>query len=227
MSKRWLEVDEGEWRTVFDVNVRALFYTSAAFLPLLRAGIDKFGAWDSSILIISSISGITKTTQRGQYIYNSSKAAAISLSNMLATELLRPSLQIRTNNLAPVRKSLTDIACVHRVITRASLRLATMILRRISRRQLQKSSSRSGASRAVVSATGSTSPRPLSSSRAAAISTARLSLWMDQCCSQFLDVRPPPRACADRAVATGTTRVSLTVLRLVFFACSLHVCIVQ
>lgn len=50
---------------------------------------------------LSSMSGITKTSQRGQFSYNANKAATISLSHQLATEFARRDLGVRVNVVCP------------------------------------------------------------------------------------------------------------------------------
>lgn len=89
------------WTSVYQVNVAAQFFTSVGFLPLLCAARDHGFPESGSILNISSISGITKDTQNGQFAYNASKAASIKLTELLAQDLKRPDLMVRVNNLAP------------------------------------------------------------------------------------------------------------------------------
>jgi NAD(P)-dependent dehydrogenase (short-subunit alcohol dehydrogenase family) len=82
--------------------VASYYFTAVAFLPLLCAARDAAAFPDAgSILNISSISGITKESQNGQFSYNASKAATISLTEQLAVDLKRPGLEVRVNTLAP------------------------------------------------------------------------------------------------------------------------------
>ena len=91
-----------DWQWMYKVNVTSYYFTSAAFLPLLCAARDQAGYPEAgSILNISSISGITKESQNGQFAYNASKAACVSLTEQLAVDLKRPGLEIRVNTLAP------------------------------------------------------------------------------------------------------------------------------
>lgn len=53
-----------------------------------------------NVINVTSVSGITKTSQNGQFSYNSNKAAARSLSSQLAYELSRPHINIRVNQIA-------------------------------------------------------------------------------------------------------------------------------
>lgn len=91
-----------DWTWMYKVNVTSYYFTSCAFLPLLVAARDQAGYQDAgNIINVSSISGITKESQNGQFAYNSSKAACISLTEQLAVDLKRPGLEIRVNTLAP------------------------------------------------------------------------------------------------------------------------------
>lgn len=89
------------WLWMYKVNVASYYFCSAAFLPLLTAARDHGFSEAGSIINISSISGITKESQNGQFSYNSSKAACISLTEQLAVDFKRPGVEIRVNTLAP------------------------------------------------------------------------------------------------------------------------------
>ena len=58
----------------YRINTASYFFTTFAFLPLLAAA-GKSGefAQPGNVINISSISGLTKTSQRGQFNYNASK----------------------------------------------------------------------------------------------------------------------------------------------------------
>jgi NAD(P)-dependent dehydrogenase (short-subunit alcohol dehydrogenase family) len=88
-----------DWTWIYKVNVASYYFTSAAFLPLLCAAKDNGFSEPGSILNISSISGITKESQNGQFSYNASKAGTISLTEQLAVDFKH--LEIRVNTLAP------------------------------------------------------------------------------------------------------------------------------
>lgn len=89
-----------DWSWPYAVNVASYYFCSAAFLPLLVRAREQVPA-SGSIINISSISGVTKESQAGQYSYNASKAACISLTEQLACDFKRPGLEIRVNTLAP------------------------------------------------------------------------------------------------------------------------------
>ncbi|GIJ83291.1 hypothetical protein Asppvi_002110 [Aspergillus pseudoviridinutans] len=89
-----------EWDQIFRTNVTQLYFTTAAFLPLLNKGTDIEHGWSSTVVNISSISGIIKTSQH-HFHYNASKGAAIHVTRMLAHEIASSNLKIRVNNIAP------------------------------------------------------------------------------------------------------------------------------
>lgn len=90
-----------DWTSIYKINVASYYFTSAAFLPMLVAAKDHGYTEAGSILNVSSISGITKESQNGQFSYNASKAACISLTEQLAVDLKRPQIEVRVNTLAP------------------------------------------------------------------------------------------------------------------------------
>lgn len=68
VSKRMLEYSTfDDWTSIYKVNVASVYFTSIAFLPLLCAARDCGYAEAGSIINISSISGITKESQWGQF----------------------------------------------------------------------------------------------------------------------------------------------------------------
>ncbi|KAJ5105437.1 hypothetical protein NUU61_002784 [Penicillium alfredii] len=89
-----------EWEEVMRTNVTQLFFTTTAFLPLLNKGTVEEHGWSSTVVNISSISGLVKSSQH-HFAYNSSKAAAVHLTKMLAHEVVTSNLKIRVNNIAP------------------------------------------------------------------------------------------------------------------------------
>lgn len=102
LSKCLLEEDSfGTWGSEYDTHVTAVHFMTAAFLPLLAAATDHGFPEPGNIVNIASLSGITRTSQRGQFNYNASKAATIHLSLMHATEFARRGLGIRVNAISP------------------------------------------------------------------------------------------------------------------------------
>ncbi|KAN0061868.1 hypothetical protein ACQY0O_005862 [Thecaphora frezii] len=96
-----------DWDHVFRINNHALFFATMAFLPLLSKGnaapppSASPKTFAGSVINITSISGIVKMSQ-DHYAYNSSKAAANHLTQMMAHELrFRTNLNLRFNAIAP------------------------------------------------------------------------------------------------------------------------------
>jgi len=92
--------DISEWDGIFRTNVAQIFFVTTAFLPLLQKGTERKRGWSSTVINITSISGIVKASQH-HFAYNASKAAAIHLTNMLAHELMTSNQRIRVNHIAP------------------------------------------------------------------------------------------------------------------------------
>lgn len=76
------------------------FFTATAFLPLLAAASKAHPNHTGTVIDISSMSGITSTTQHHPQ-YNVSKAASIQLTRNLAQEFKRPGVGVRVNSIAP------------------------------------------------------------------------------------------------------------------------------
>lgn len=89
-----------DWTDVYRTNVAQIYFMSSAFLPLLQKATEAEKGFSSTIINITSISGIVKTAQH-HFAYNASKAAAIHLTKMLAHEVSSSGLKIRINNIAP------------------------------------------------------------------------------------------------------------------------------
>lgn len=90
----------------------SVHFTTFAFLPLLAAAREIGSAPEpGNVINIASISGITYTSQGGQFSYNSTKAATAHLSRMMATEFVRRGLDIRVNVIAP--GYFPSVSCLH------------------------------------------------------------------------------------------------------------------
>ncbi|PSR82510.1 hypothetical protein BD289DRAFT_371188 [Coniella lustricola] len=103
MKQHLFDVEEStfeDWTSVYSTNVAAIYFASAAFLPLLQKSSDLHQGWSGTILNITSISGMVQVAQH-HFAYNSSKGAAIHLTRMLASEIASNGLKIRVNSLAP------------------------------------------------------------------------------------------------------------------------------
>ncbi|KAL1975894.1 hypothetical protein VTN31DRAFT_4286 [Thermomyces dupontii] len=89
-----------DWEAVYRTNVTQAFFLTSALLPLLQKGTEKEHGFSSTVINISSISGIVKASQH-HFAYNASKAATVHLTKLLAHEVMTSGLKIRINNIAP------------------------------------------------------------------------------------------------------------------------------
>merc|ERR1739848_714500 len=89
-----------DWNTTYNTNVTGVYFVATAFLPLLEKSTQTNEGWSSTIINITSISGMIKGAQH-HFAYNASEGAAIHVSRMLASEVASNGLKIRINSLAP------------------------------------------------------------------------------------------------------------------------------
>ncbi|ETN39479.1 uncharacterized protein HMPREF1541_05703 [Cyphellophora europaea CBS 101466] len=103
MSKNLFE-DENEtfelWADTFKTNAAQLFFMTTAFLPLLQNASEMHHGYSGTVINITSISGVVKTSQH-HFAYNTSKAAAIHLNTMLSNEVAMNGFKVRINGVAP------------------------------------------------------------------------------------------------------------------------------
>ncbi|GAA5879754.1 hypothetical protein JCM3774_000177 [Rhodotorula dairenensis] len=105
-QKLWEEQTFEGWDDVFRTNISSVFFTTAAFLPLLQkytfggdaAGKAIYERYQTGVITISSISGLIKSAQN-HFAYNASKGAAVHLNRLMSTEWSH--LGIRFNTIAP------------------------------------------------------------------------------------------------------------------------------
>ncbi|EIW68932.1 hypothetical protein TREMEDRAFT_30985, partial [Tremella mesenterica DSM 1558] len=98
------EADQVEkaWLNPYQLMCVAPYLCTAAFLPLIDvARKNSPQKIPGNIINISSLSGLTKWSQNGQFAYNCAKSAVIQLTRLLATDLCPEHLNIRVNSLAP------------------------------------------------------------------------------------------------------------------------------
>jgi NAD(P)-dependent dehydrogenase (short-subunit alcohol dehydrogenase family) len=90
-----------DWTSVYKTNVAQLYFMTTAFLPLLQKSSESHPGWSSTVLNITSISGLVKSAQH-HFQYNASKAAAQHLTRMLASEIPAANgIKVRINAIAP------------------------------------------------------------------------------------------------------------------------------
>lgn len=88
------------WADLYKINTFSIFFVTNAFLGLLDKGSRGIEGYTSSVINITSISGITKLAQR-HFCYNSAKSAASHLTKMLSTEYALKGIPVRVNAIAP------------------------------------------------------------------------------------------------------------------------------
>lgn len=96
-----------QWDHLLRINTSAVFFATMTFLPLLAEGnkhpipSQANQGWTSSVINITSISGLVKSAQN-HFAYNTSKAAANHLTAMMSHEFkFNAQLDIRVNSIAP------------------------------------------------------------------------------------------------------------------------------
>jgi len=89
-----------QWADLYAINAFSIFFVTTAFLGLLDKGSRDVDGFSSSVINITSISGIIKLSQ-GHFAYNSAKAAASHLTKMMATEFALKGINVRVNAIAP------------------------------------------------------------------------------------------------------------------------------
>ncbi|ORY27931.1 hypothetical protein BCR39DRAFT_536852 [Naematelia encephala] len=103
LSKQMFDGEDlDKWIETYRINTASYHFTTFALLPLLAAAktVGNFPE-PGNVVNLSSMSGITRTSQRGQFNYNASKAATILLSHMQAAEFARRGLGVRVNVVCP------------------------------------------------------------------------------------------------------------------------------
>ena len=88
------------WSDVYRTNASSIFFLSTALLPLLQKYTENNHGFSSTILNIASISGSVKSAQH-HFQYNSSKAAALHITKLLAAEIAKNKIKIRVNAISP------------------------------------------------------------------------------------------------------------------------------
>jgi NAD(P)-dependent dehydrogenase (short-subunit alcohol dehydrogenase family) len=97
-KKLWERETFEAWDETYRTDVSAVYFTTVAFLPLLQKAANSEGHSTSSVIVISSMSGIMRQAQ-GHFSYNAAKGATVHLTKLMSAEF--QSLKVRVNSIAP------------------------------------------------------------------------------------------------------------------------------
>jgi len=97
-EKLWNNESFEEWNHTYNTDVTAVYFTVVAFLPLLQAGTESHGHLSTSVIAISSMSGIMRHAQ-GHFSYNAAKGGTVHLTKLMSAEFQK--VGIRVNSIAP------------------------------------------------------------------------------------------------------------------------------
>lgn len=89
-----------DWATTYKTNVPQLYFMTLAFLPLLEKATEHQKGFTGTAINITSISGLVLKSQ-AHFSYNASKAAAIQVTKLLASEIANAGVKVRVNSIAP------------------------------------------------------------------------------------------------------------------------------
>ena len=89
-----------DWATTYKTNVPQLYFTTLAFLPLLEKATEHHYGYTGCVVNVTSISGLVLKSQ-AHFSYNASKAAAIQVTKLLASEIANHGVKVRVNSIAP------------------------------------------------------------------------------------------------------------------------------
>jgi len=85
IAEHFLQSEPKHWQETFNTNLTAQFFTTMAFLPLLAKGRNMTPGYTSSVVNITSISGVMKGSSSGQFAYATSKAGFIHMTRIEMT----------------------------------------------------------------------------------------------------------------------------------------------
>lgn len=98
-------LDPALFGQTFSNNVGAVYFSMAAFLPLLNAGNEKGNVTQSSQVVITGSIGAFGRVPLAHIAYSASKAAVTHMAKQLSTGLTRH--RIRFNVIAPGRENIS------------------------------------------------------------------------------------------------------------------------
>ncbi|KAI1259725.1 hypothetical protein F5Y18DRAFT_433034 [Xylariaceae sp. FL1019] len=98
-SAAMLAEEAEDWRQAMDTNTIALYFVTAAFLPLLAKAVNGPAKQRGSVINNASVSGLLRVTQRQQYSYNIS-SGAIHVGRQMAFDFGHENIDVRVNTIA-------------------------------------------------------------------------------------------------------------------------------
>jgi len=100
-SKAYLDSNPADFTDTMHVNCTGVFYSTVAFLPLLKKGTEKRNIpQDSQVIVTSSIAGFSRGLA-ASFAYSASKAAVTHLVKVLSTFFAQNGWRIRVNLIVP------------------------------------------------------------------------------------------------------------------------------
>lgn len=96
--KLWDNESVEGWSNTWTADVTSVYFTTVAFLPLLQKAKDIMGEYSSSVVTISSMSGMMRHAQ-AHFAYNAAKGGTIHLTKLMSAEFQKTG--IRVNSIAP------------------------------------------------------------------------------------------------------------------------------
>ncbi|KAH7029051.1 uncharacterized protein B0I36DRAFT_324955 [Microdochium trichocladiopsis] len=94
------DLTEENFHKAFETNCAAMYFVTAAFLPLLVKAAEGPNKKPGNVINNTSVSGSLRITQNGQFPYNASKAAANHLTRQLANDFHHDNIRVRVNGFA-------------------------------------------------------------------------------------------------------------------------------
>jgi NAD(P)-dependent dehydrogenase (short-subunit alcohol dehydrogenase family) len=88
LSEHLLKSEPENWQETFLTNITSQYFVSAAFLPLLAKAKESTPGFSSSVVNITSISGVMKGSSGGQFAYATSKAGKFLNTKLCADKLI-------------------------------------------------------------------------------------------------------------------------------------------